>query len=275
MGADIVVYPELALSAFFTKWHIEDEQALEDEFFEHQMPNDLTRPLFEAAAELAIGFHLGYAELIVENGARRRFNTAILVDKAGKIVHKYRKIHLPGHADYRPEYPIQDLEKMYFEVGDLGFKTTNQFGGVLGVCICNDRRWPETYRVLGLQGAEMILCGYNTPIHNPMAPEHDHLANFHNLLPMQSGAYQNGAWVVGVAKCGTEDGWAMVGQSSIISPTGEIIAMCSTLEDEIAFARCDLDLTRVSKEAVFNFAAHRRPEHYGLICQTAGALKSN
>ena len=174
MGADIVVYPELALSAFFTKWHIEDEQALEDEFFEDQMPNDLTRPLFEAAAELAIGFHLGYAELIVENGARRRFNTAILVDKAGKIVHKYRKIHLPGHADYRPEYPIQDLEKMYFEVGDLGFKTTNQFGGVLGVCICNDRRWPETYRVLGLQGAEMILCGYNTPIHNPMAPEHDH-----------------------------------------------------------------------------------------------------
>ena len=270
MDADIVVFPELALSAFFTKWYIEDERALEEEFFEKEMPNDLTKPLFDAAAELEIGFHLGYAELAEENGRRRRFNTAIVVDKTGKIVHKYRKIHLPGHADHKPEYPIQDLEKMYFEVGDLGFKTFSGFGGVLGVCICNDRRWSETYRVLGLQGVEMILCGYNTPFHNPMAPEHDHLANFHNHLPMQAGAYQNGTWVVGVAKCGTEDGWAMVGQSSIISPTGEIIAMCSTLDDEIAFARCDLDLTRISKEAVFNFAAHRRPEHYRLICELAG-----
>jgi predicted amidohydrolase len=267
MGADIVVFPELALSAFFTKWYIEDELALEEEFFETEMPNNLTRPLFETAVKLAIGFHLGYAELSTENGKRQRFNTAIVVDKTGKIVNKYRKIHLPGHADHRPEFPIQDLEKMYFEVGDLGFNCFQKFGGVLGVCICNDRRWPETYRVLGLQGVEIILCGYNTPIHNPMAPTHDHLANFHNLLPMQAGAYQNGTWVVGVAKCGIEDGWAMVGQSSIISPTGEIIAMSSTLEDEIAFARCDLDLTRISKEAVFNFSAHRRPEHYGSICE--------
>ena len=266
MGADIVVYPELALSAFFTKWYIEDERALEEEFFETQMPGPITQPLFETAIELGIGFHLGYAELCIENGIQHRYNTAIVVDKTGKIVNKYRKIHLPGHADYRPQYPIQDLEKMYFEVGNLGFTTFQQFGGVIGVCICNDRRWPETYRVLGLQGVEMILCGYNTPIHNPMAPSHDHLANFHNLLSMQAGAYHNGTWVVGVAKCGIEDGWAMIGQSSIISPTGEIIAMCSTLDDEIAFARCDLDLTRISKQAVFNFSAHRRPEHYGLIC---------
>lgn len=272
MGAEIVVFPELALCAFFTKWYIEDDQALEEEFFEKDMPNDLTHPLFEAAVELEIGFHLGYAELVEENGIRRRFNTAVVVDKTGRITHKYRKIHLPGHADYKPDLPIQDLEKMYFEVGDLGFKAFRGFGGVMGVCICNDRRWPETYRVLGLQGVEMIMCGYNTPIHNPLASSHDHLANFHNLLSMQAGAYQNGTWVVGVAKCGTEDGCAMVGQSSIISPTGEIIAMCSTLDDEIAFARCDLDLTRISKEVVFNFALHRRPEHYGLICETAGSI---
>ena len=266
MGADIVVYPELALSAFFTKWYIEDEHALEEEFFETQMPSPLTQPLFEKAIELEIGFHLGYAELSIENGKHHRYNTAIVVNKTGKIVNKYRKIHLPGHADYRSEYPIQDLEKMYFEVGNLGFTTFQQFGGKMGVCICNDRRWPETYRVLGLQGVEMIFCGYNTPIHNPMAPSHDHLANFHNRLSMQAGAYHNGTWVVGVAKCGIEDGWAMIGQSSIISPTGEVIAMCSTLDDEIAFARCDLDLTKISKQAVFNFSAHRRPEQYGLIC---------
>ena len=272
MGADVVVYPELALSAFFTKWYIPDEEKLEAEFFEREMPGPDTRVLFEEAARLGIGFHLGYAEVTVEAGVKRRFNTAILVDATGRIVGKYRKIHLPGHPDYRPEYPIQDLEKMYFEIGDLGFPVFDVFGGVMGMCICNDRRWPETYRVLGLQGVEMIFCGYNTPIHNPMAASEDHLQNFQNLLPMQAGAYQNASWVVGVAKCGVEDGWEMIGQSSIISPSGEIVAMCSTLEDEIAFARCDLDRTAVYKHAVFDFAAHRRPEHYGLITSQKGAI---
>ena len=80
------------------------------------------------------------------------------------------------------------------------------FGGVVGMVICNDRRWPEAYRVLGLQGAELVLIGYNTPIHNPPAPDHDRLGDFHNHLVMQSGAYQNGTWVVGVAKAGNEAG---------------------------------------------------------------------
>ena len=272
LGADLVVFPELALTAFFTKWYIADEAELEATYFETEMPSDITRPLFETAVELGIGFHLGYAEIAHEGGVKRRYNTAIVVDRTGRIVHKYRKVHLPGHEDYRPDYPIQDLEKMYFEVGDRGFRAFRHEGGIFGVIICNDRRWPESYRMLGLQGAEMILCGYNTCVHNPMAPQHDHLANFHNHLPMQAGAYQNGTWVVGVAKAGIEDGWAMVGQSAIISPTGEIVAMCSTDEDEIAFCRCDLDLTRLSKTAVFDFARHRRPEHYSLITSTAGAV---
>ncbi len=270
MGSDVVVYPELALTAFFTKWYIADTDELEATYFEQEMPGPDTRVLFEEASRLGIGFYLGYAELAVVDGVRRRFNTSILVDARGSIVGKYRKIHLPGHPDYRPEYPIQDLEKMYFEVGDLGFPVFDAFGGVVGMCICNDRRWPETYRVMGLQGVEMIFCGYNTPIHNPMAASEDHLQNFQNLLPMQAGAYQNGAWVVGVAKCGVEDGWEMIGQSAIIAPSGEIVAMCSTLEDEIAFARCDLDRTRIYKNAVFNFSAHRRPEHYGLITAPVG-----
>lgn len=274
MGADIVVYPELALTAFFTKWYIADEAELESRYFESEMPGPDTKALFEEAVRLGIGFHIGYAELSFENGKKRRFNTAILVDRSGKIVGKYRKIHLPGHSDFRPEYPIQDLEKMYFEVGNLGFQVFKSFDGILGICICNDRRWPETYRMMGLQGVEMILCGYNTPIHNPMAPSEDHLQDFQNQLSLQSGAYQNGTWVIGVAKCGIEDGWEMIGQSSIIAPSGQIVAMCSTLGDEIAFAKCDLDQTKIYKNAVFNFGAHRRPEHYGLITAHAGVVPS-
>ena len=86
---------------------------------------------------------------------------------------------------------------------------------------------------MGLQGAELILIGYNTPVHNPPAPEHDRLGDFHNHLVMQSGAYQNGTWVVGVAKAGDEEGVPMIGGSAIIAPTGEIVGRCVTEGDEL------------------------------------------
>jgi predicted amidohydrolase len=261
-----VVFPELALTTFFPRWWFEDEAAL-DAFFESEMPNAATRPLFEAAAELGIGFYLGYAELAEEGGGKRRFNTSILVDRSGRIVGKYRKVHLPGHAEHEPWRPFQHLEKRYFTPGDLGFPVFDAFGGRIGMCICNDRRWPETYRVLGLRGAELILLGYNTPQHYPPAPQHDHLNHFHNHLVMQAGAYQNGAWVVGVAKCGLEEGCMLIGQSCIIAPTGEIVAMCTTLEDELALATCDLDRCGELRRNIFDFARHRQPQHYGPITE--------
>lgn len=63
----------------------------------------------------------------------------------------------------------------------------------------------------------------------------------------------------------------MIGQSAIIAPSGEIVALATTLGDELITARCDLDLTRSFKETIFNFALHRRPEHYRLIVERAGA----
>jgi N-carbamoyl-D-amino-acid hydrolase len=109
-GGDIVVFPELALTTFFPRWWMEDEAEV-DSFFERDMPGPATRPLFETAKSLGIGFYLGYAELAKENGVTHRYNTAILVDKDAAIVGKYRKVHLPGHADNRPHYPYQHLEK--------------------------------------------------------------------------------------------------------------------------------------------------------------------
>ena len=164
------------------------------------MPNADTEPLFDAAARAGIAFYLGYAELISHNDTTRRFNTSILVDQAGEIVGKYRKIHLPGHREHEPDFPFQHLEKRYFETGDLGFPVFNTLNATLGMCICNDRRWPETYRMLGLQGVEIVLLGYNTPVHYPRAPELDHLQDFHNHLSLQAGAYQNGTWVAAAAR---------------------------------------------------------------------------
>jgi N-carbamoyl-D-amino-acid hydrolase len=269
-GCDLIVYPELALTTFFPRWYFEDQAEI-DAFFEREMPGPETRPLFDEARRLGMGFCLGYAELVAEGGRTRRFNTSIIVDRAGQIVGRYRKIHLPGHAEHEPQRAFQHLEKRYFEVGNLGFPVWRAFGGVIGMCICNDRRWPETYRVMGLQGVELICLGYNTPVHNPPAPEHDLLGPFHNHLVMQAGAYQNATWVVGVAKCGREEGCDMIGQSAVIAPSGEIVAMCSTVGDELATARCDLEAATSYKETVFNFARHRRPEHYRLLVDRTGA----
>jgi len=270
-GADLIVYPELALTTFFPRWWIEDEAELES-WFEREMPSPATQPLFDRAKALGIGFYLGYAEIAHEEGRKRHFNTAILTDKTGAIIGKYRKVHLPGHAEHEPWRAFQHLEKRYFETGNLGFPVFRGFGGIMGMCICNDRRWPETYRVMGLQGVEMVMVGYNTPVLNPAAPEQDQHVDFHNHLSMQAGAYQNGTWVVGVAKAGKEEGVDHIGQTCIIAPSGQIVALCGSLGDEICIARCDLDRTVTYKTTIFNFAEHREPQHYGMIVERKGAL---
>ena len=140
--------------------------------------------------------------------------------------------------------------------------------------ICNDRRWPESYREMGLQGVEMILCGYNTPIHYVPDPSQDILQGFHNSLVMQSGAYQNGTWVVGVAKGGVEEGVDSLGQTCIVAPSGQIVAQTLTTADELIVAACDLDWCERYKGTLFNFDRYRRPEVYTRITQQRGSVIS-
>ena len=235
--AELVVFPELALTTFFPRWFVDDITEA-DHWYETEMPSKVTQPLFDEAKKLQVGFCLGYAELTATN---ERFNTQILVDRSGNIVAKYRKVHIPGHEEHEPDRPFQHAERYYFTPSNEGFGVWKAFGGRIGMMICNDRRWPETYRVMGLQGVEMILCGYNTPLHYVPDPSQDVLQGFHNALVMQSGAYQNGTFVVGVAKGGIEEGVDGLADSSIIGPSGEILAKTVTSADEVITAVCDLD----------------------------------
>lgn len=266
-GAKFVVFPELALTTFFPRYWMTEEEAVE-RFFERTMPGPDTKPLFDLAAEMKIGFYLGYAELTADG---RRFNTAILTDENAKIVGRYRKIHLPGHSDHITTAPFQHLEKKFFEVGNEGFNVWTTQGVRMGMCICNDRRWAETYRVMALQSAEIVVLGYNTPSLNIHWPEPPHLRMFSHLLSLQGNAYQNGLWVAAAGKCGSEDGFHMIGGSAIVSPSGEIVAQAQTESDELIFANIDLSVGEAFREHVFNFAKHRRPEHYGLIVERVGA----
>jgi predicted amidohydrolase len=267
-GAQLVVYPELALTTFFPRWFVDDISEA-DHWYERSMPNEATQPLFDEAARLGIGFCLGYA-LLGDDG--RRWNVQTLVERDGSVVATYKKTHIPGHEHHEPGRPFQHAERYYFEPSPEGFGVWQAFGARVGMMICNDRRWPESYRVMGLQGVELILCGYNTPIHYVPDPSQDILQGFHNALVMQSGAYQNGTWVVGVAKGGVEEGVDSLGQSMIVAPSGQIVAQALTTGDEVIVARCDLDWCRRYTGTLFDFDRYRRPEVYGRITAQRGVI---
>lgn len=266
-GAGFIVYPELALTTFFPRWYHED-RAEADPWFEAEMPGPATQPLFDRAVALGMAMSFGYAELTPDG---HHFNTSILVDRTGRIVGKYRKVHLPGHVELDPERSHQHLEKRYFEPGDLGFPVWRFEGGLVGMAICNDRRWPETYRVMGLQGVEMVVLGFNTPsVNSQRAGEGIEDRLFHHRLSCQAGAYQNATWVVAVAKAGTEDGHHCMGGTLIVDPNGRIVGEIGHEEDGLLVHPCDLDETAFGKDTIFDFKRHRRPEHYGLITERVG-----
>ncbi len=264
-GCQLVVFPELALTTFFPRWYLDDVPEELDSYYETEMPGPETQPLFDEAKSLGIGFYLGYAELTPE---KTRYNSAVLVEADGSIVGRYRKVHMPGHEEHEPDRPFQHLERRYFKEGPDGFDVWEAFNGVIGMGLCNDRRWPETYRVMGLQGVELILIGYNTPLHYAPDPSQNPLQSFHNQLVMQAGAYQNGTWVIGVAKGGVEEGVDSLAESMIIAPSGQIVAQAETTDDELIVADCDLDWCKHYKETLFDFDRYRRPEMYKLITES-------
>ncbi|WP_257169975.1 N-carbamoyl-D-amino-acid hydrolase [Bradyrhizobium sp. SRS-191] len=273
-GAKLVVFPELAFTTFFPRWILEGDAL--DQYFERSMPNPAVAALFDRARALGVGFYVGYAELTPDG---RRFNSSILVDPDGEIISKYRKVHLPGSVEPREGAKYQQLEKRYFGYGDLGFpavRAGSDWGGaIMGMMICNDRRWPESWRVLGMQGVELVCVGYNSAAYDPNGgnTEDAALRTFHSTLVAQANAYMNATWAIAVAKAGDEDGSGLIGGSCIVDPNGCIVAQAKTLGDEVLVADIDLDLCRQGKDKMFNFAAHRRPDQYKLITERAGAVE--
>jgi len=268
-GCTLVIFPELALTTFFPRWYMEDQREV-DSWFEREMPNAETQSLFDAARNFGIAISFGYAELTPDG---RHFNTSILTDNQANIIAKYRKVHLPGHAEYDADRDFQHLEKRYFEPGDLGFPVWRSQDAWMGMCICNDRRWPEVYRVMGLQGVELIMLGYNTPsVNSQLKDEGLTQRLYHSELSMTANAYQNACWVVGVAKAGDEDGNPLLGGSVIVDPNGYVVARAGSEDDELIVHSCDMDQCNFGKSTIFDFARHRRIEHYGLITSQTGVV---
>lgn len=248
---DVVAFGETTLTPFFPRWMIDEKNRWSpevDKYFEKSMPNPSVQPLFDRAKELGVGFALGYAEL----DGDKHYNSYCLVGKDGKVIGNYRKSHLPGTEEHLISGALRG-EVRYFLHGDTGFKVWPAFGGTVGLMICRDRREPESFRVLGLQSAELVFVPYCT---GPRGLERGHLMEFQNQLCLQSGAYFNGYWVVGIAH-GQEDETKYLTQSMIVSPRGEVVAMSYTLGDELVDCTVDLD---EGKEKRTRLALGRRPD---------------
>ena len=266
-GVQFLAYPEMTLTTFFPRFYVEDRAEF-DHWFETEMPNAAVQPLFDRAKEYGMGFTFGYCELTPEG---EHFNTSIIVSPEGEIVLKYRKTHLPGHSEYEPERTHQHLEKRYFLPGDTGFGVVRNQGAIMGMSICNDRRWPESWRVMGLQGVQLVALGYNTPSQNNLSAEEGMERRiYHHELSVCAGAYQNSTYAVAVAKGGMEDGNHMFAGSIIVDPDGFVVARAETEGDELIVHEADLAKCDFGKSTVFNFDAHRRIEHYGLIASQTG-----
>ena len=255
-GVELIAYPEMVLTTYFPKRVRPDF----DHFFETEVPPKSLEPLLRRAAQARVAVHAGFCE----KAEGKYFNTALLTDRDGRLCGTFRKIHLPGTKI--PDGFAQVHEPYYFAHGDTGYKVFDCAGAKVGIAICQDRRYPESYRALALQGAEIILIGYNTPL--------SALALDLNDLCMRSGAYANACFVVGIAKAGVEDGMELIGGSSVINPQGQIIAKASTTGDELISALIDLDhMTPIRKR--WNFLGRRQPQHYGLLLEPVREKESH
>ena len=243
-GAKIVCLPELFNSVYFPQQEKVDAKS---ELAE-SIPGSTTETLSEAAKENSISLIGGS---ICERDGRKLFNTSLVFDERGKIVCKYRKMHIPHDQEF--------YEQNYFEKGDLGYKVIKTNGVKVGVMICYDQWFPEAARANALMGADMVF--YPTAIGLVEGVEQTE-GNWQEAWEnVQRGhAIANGMIVSAVNRVGKEDKMKFWGGSFVIDQFGKTLARAGNSE-EVLIVKCDLGLGRRVKEG-WRFFYNRRPGSY-------------
>jgi predicted amidohydrolase len=256
-GVQFVVFPELALSPYFAKT-VRDDVA---SFAETSFPSEDTAPIIEAIRRNDITTVIPFAEMTAEG----LYNSAALLDRSGKELGRYRKMHIPGTVEPVPEKRQEGLEKRYFRQGNLGFPAYLSPVGGIGMAICYDRRFPETFRCLGLSGSEIYAVVFNTGYDDTLPDGRERSIEAHELA-VRSAALYNGIPAVAAGKAGIEDGNPFIGASSVISHTGEVLARASSEGDELVVADLDLDVAAEAR-ARLDHRVNRRPDQYEAIAK--------
>ena len=252
-AAQIICLPELFRSQYFCQAEDHKNFALAEE-----IPGRSTSALGDVARETGVVI---IASLFEKRSAGVYHNTAAIINGDGKLLGKYRKMHIPDDPLYH--------EKFYFTPGDLGFQAWPTARGKVGVCICWDQWYPEAARLTVLRGAEILF--YPTAIGWHPSEKKKFGADQYSAWEtiQRSHAIANGCYVAAANRVGHEapeggDGIEFWGQSFIAAPSGEIIAKGSVDREEIVIA--DVEWDRVNEHRThWPFLRDRRVDAYAGI----------
>ena len=247
-NAHVIVLPELFETPYFCK----TQQYRHLDLAKPLAQNPLIERFSALAAELEVVLPISY----FERDTNTFYNSLVMIDADGTVLHNYRKSHIPDGPGYS--------EKFYFTPGDTGFTVWNTAYGVLGAGICWDQWFPEVARCCALAGAEAML--YPTAIGSePQDPTLDSSGHWQRV--MQGHAAANILPVIASNRVGVEqdDGveTTFYGKSFVADHTGQIIADAGA-EEEILVATFDLDATANYRRS-WGVFRDRRPELYGPI----------
>ena len=250
VGVEVLCYPELSLSPYFPSQLYDSI----DQFCEEEFPPRVGEPLYGLAKEHGIGLILPYAEKYGD----RYYNSAVVLARDGKVLGRYRKMHIPGWIE--PKHGFNCLERRYFTPGDTGFPVFDTPPAAIATRICYDKRFPEMARGLALNGADVIFTASCSPVQ-----EGDNADLNPGELCLRASAHTNNCYVVGAGRAGVEeDGMRWFGNSMIIEPQkGSVVARAATEGDELVWARIDLD-RRIDTDRL-DYLGDRRTECYGLL----------
>jgi N-carbamoylputrescine amidase len=243
-GASIVCLQELFALKYFCRSENKDNFKLAE-----QIPGKITEFLSDTARRNKISLVGGS---IFEQDHGKYYNTSLIIDENGKIVSKYRKIHIP----YDPNY----YEQFYFTSGNLGYLQAEVQGVKIAPLICYDQWFPEAARANALKGAQLIL--YPTAIGwlESMKKEEPFSAKRWEGA-MCSHASMNGIYVAAANRVGKEGDIDFWGGSFIADPFGQVIAKASSDKEEVLVAELDLGKIKDSQEG-WGFLQNRQPKSY-------------
>jgi N-carbamoylputrescine amidase len=250
-GAQLVLLQELHNGAYFCQHESVDEFDLAE-----TIPGPSTQRLSALAKQYGVVL---VASLFEKRAAGLYHNTAVVFEKNGEMLGKYRKMHIPDDPGF--------YEKFYFTPGDLGFEPIQTSVGKLGVLVCWDQWYPEAARLMALAGAEILL--YPTAIGwdpSDAQAEKDR-QRMAWILSHRGHAVANGIPVLSCNRTGFEaspldaHGIQFWGSSQIIGPQGEIIAEANTDKPEILFAELDMQRSEHVRR-IWPFLRDRRIDAY-------------
>lgn len=242
-GAKIVCLQELYRTAYFCR--TEDSKNFD-------LAESIPGPSTEVFSKLAKASKIVIIVPIFERRASGIYhNTAVVIDADGKILGKYRKMHIPDDPGF--------YEKFYFVPGDLGFQTFETRYAKISVLICWDQWFPEAARLTALQGAEILF--YPTAIGwKPNQPAETKSYRSAWEIIQRSHAIANGVFVATTNRVGQEGELHFWGSSFIADPFGALLYRASNHE-EIVIADCDLSKVEKTRRE-WPFLRDRRIDSY-------------